>query len=253
MTQAITEVWVDPSWLSWESVWRRREIVPDDGITRLYEIHQHSCDQLAGNPTEFNRVDAIMALRRVVARRVKALIDKYQLRKLATGAKPKYDLELLEYFGIIRPLMLRRLVEIRNIVEHEDSSPPNVDECLMFVDLIWYFLRSTDGLLKVQPDDITFRLPKVTPGSWQAISLEFHKAFSEPEIFAFVRPALISYESREGWIRIEHAKAARYDEGRKEADWIGVKGEPAVMTVRGKVRGSEECMRAIYELYFRMC
>jgi hypothetical protein len=41
--------------------------------------------------------------------RVKELKEIYQLRELPTGAKPKGDLEPLEYFGIIRPFMLRRL------------------------------------------------------------------------------------------------------------------------------------------------
>jgi len=130
-----------------------KEPVSNDGITRLYEIHQHACDRLANDPNEFDRVDAITALRRVVGKRVKELKEIYQLRELPTGAKPKGDLELLEYFGIIRPFMLRRLIDIRNFVEHQDSSPPPASECLMFADLVWYFLRSTDGLAKVRGAD----------------------------------------------------------------------------------------------------
>jgi hypothetical protein len=177
---ATKQVWIDPSLFSSEP-WGDKEPVSNDGISRLYKIHQHACVRLASDPDEFDRVDAIMALRRVVARRVKELKEIYQLRELPTGAKPKGDLELLEYFGIIRPFMLRRLIDIRNIVEHQDSSPPPTNECLMFADLVWYFLRSTDGLAKFEVQTIFFHPQSKVPGNIQQIRLHFGEPFDEPK------------------------------------------------------------------------
>jgi hypothetical protein len=132
MNDSVRPVWVDPEWLSWLSYTATGQHIGDSAATsRLYEIHQHACDRLASDPSDLDRVDAIIALRRVIGRRVKALIEIHQLRELPTGTKPKYDLELLEYFGIIRPYMLKRLIDIRNLVEHEDSIPPSTDECLV--------------------------------------------------------------------------------------------------------------------------
>ena len=238
--QATRPVWIDPSLLSSEP-WGDKEPVPNDGITRLYEIHQHACDRLAKDPDEFDRVDAITTLRRVVGRRVKELKEIYQLRELPTGAKPKGDLELLEYFGIIRPFMLRRLIDIRNFVEHQDSSPPPTDECLMFADLVWYFLRSTDGLAKLEVQMLIFDRHVTAPGDLQQIRLHFREPFSEPEISALAHPSLIAYEPRENWIEVEQAKISRHDHG-DETVWVSVKG---------KVRGTDEQMKLIYDLYFR--
>lgn len=239
--QATRPVWIDPSLLSSEP-WGDKEPVSNDGITRLYEIHQHACDRLASDPDEFDRVDAITTLRRVVGRRVKELKEIYQLRELPTGAKPKGDLELLEYFGIIRPFMLRRLIDIRNFVEHQDSSPPPTSECLMFADLVWYFLRSTDGLARFEVQTLIFH-PRVTdPEDFeQIIQLHFSEPFSEPEISALAYPSLIAYEPRENWIAVEQAEISPHDHG-DETIWVSVKG---------KVKGADEQMRHIYDLYFR--
>lgn len=167
MEHSVRPVWIDPSWLSWKSFAEESSSWgsvaeestgddPSDTTAKLYEIHQHACDRLSSDPNEFDRVDAIITLRRVVAQRVKALKEKYRLRELPTGQKPRGDLELLSYFGIIRPFMLRRLVDIRNIVEHQAASPPLTDECLMFADLVWYFLRSTDKLIRSRVEGIRF-------------------------------------------------------------------------------------------------
>ncbi len=227
MEDAIRQVWIDPSLFSSEP-WGDKEAVSNDGITRLYEIHQHACDRLANDPDEFDRVDAIMALRRVVGKRVKELKETYQLRELPTGAKPKADLELLEYFGIIRPFMLRRLIDIRNFVEHQDSSPPPTSECLMLADLVWYFLRSTDGLAKFEVQMLIFHPRKAAPEEFeQIIHLYFSEAFSEVKISALANPSLIAYEPRENWIAVEQAEISRHDHGdettrSRRRDYLGV-------------------------------
>jgi hypothetical protein len=109
-------------------------------------------------------------------------------------------LELLEYFGIIRPFMLKQLIDIRNLVEHEDSSPPPIGECLTFADLIWYFLRSTDGLAKVLAEAIIFRPPSGMP-QFSQVMIDFVEP-TEPQISAMFLMSLISYEARENWIKI---------------------------------------------------
>lgn len=234
----VDSVWIDPSWLSWEPYWDTKDPVPNDNTVRLYKLHQHACDRLVSDSNEFDRIDAIMALRRVVGMRVKALMESYQLRELGTGAKPKHDLELLEHFGIIRPFMLRRLIDIRNIVEHQDSSPPSVDECLMFADLVWYLLRSTDGLAKIRAEFIIFRVRR---GSFHQVILsfgEYGEHFSELDISALVDPSLVAYEPRENWIMIKNAKVTHSS----KSGWVAVEG---------RVQGTEEQMKRIYDAYFR--
>lgn len=258
----VTPVWIDPEWLSWLSFNGDGGSIGDDtAASRLYEIHQHACGRLATDPNEFDRVDAIITLRRVIGKRVKMLKEIHQLRELPTGVKPKHDLELLEYFGIIRPFMLKRLIDIRNFVEHQDSSPPSTDECLMFADIVWYFLRSTDAMAKSAKSrtvDLEFGHPAWGMGGGPGrdfipdIWLRFRGPASEPpEIVAWAWAHLFANEPRTDWIRIEAAELEEYEvlayEGdeEKDEDW-----DPW-MKVTGKVSGTEEQMRSIYKLYFK--
>jgi hypothetical protein len=172
-------------------------------------------------------------------------MDTYQLRKLQIGTKPKYDLELLQHFGIIRPFMLRRLIDLRNSVEHTDSSPPPTDECLMFADLVWYFLRSTDGLIGMQVERIFFYPPGTdisSPGV--QIVLDFceplNKPFDEPpNMGAWLDPSSLAYEPRKNWTRIASAKVTQHEEA-----------EASRVSVSGRMGGPDEQMRRMYELYF---
>jgi hypothetical protein len=65
MAQSIMDVW-------------EQSIEVTTGFSRVstsrpYEIHQHVRDRFAGDPNDFDRVDAIMALRRAVGQRVRML------------------------------------------------------------------------------------------------------------------------------------------------------------------------------------
>ena len=253
----VTPVWIDPGWLSWLCTEEDRNYVEDNGAARPYENHQHACDRLAGDPNNLDRVDAIMALRRAVGLRVKALMEKYKLRELPIGLKLK-DLELLSYFGIIRPFMLKRLIDLRNSVEHDNTSPPPTDDCLMFTDLIWYFLRSTDRLVKSAPRGLQFWH---TPNwrhrdEWDDnanVWLRFSGPLSEPpEILATLYEFYYSYELKADWIRVEATNIEKYElladgeNGEKDEDW-----DPW-MKIAGKISGTEEQMRLIYQAYFNV-
>jgi hypothetical protein len=124
------QVWLEPSWLQWEpNTESTSDLSTTANFSRPYIIHRHACDRLANDPTEFDRVDAITALRRAVDRRVRILKEIYDLRNLPVTPKVKGDLELLATFDMIRPFMLKQLIDIRNAVEHEDSTPPPLDTC----------------------------------------------------------------------------------------------------------------------------
>jgi hypothetical protein len=267
MEQAVREVWIDPSWLSWE--YRALQSVPEESLglypdetptsprdttTRLYDIHQHACDRLASDPTEFDRADAIINLRRVVALRVKTLKDKYQLCELQTGQKPRGDLELLSYFGIIRPFMLRRLVDIRNIVEHQASSPPPTDECLMFADLIWYFLRSTDKLVHGRVYEVDFE--QGTSPEFFSVHVTFWVSYvaqpnisvflKRPQISAFLDSSSVSYEPRANWTRADASRITRHEEEKINPPLIQTRTD-----VFGNLSCTDEQMKQIYGVYFK--
>jgi hypothetical protein len=95
------------------------------------------------------RADVLVNLRRAVDFRIKNLVDRYNFKRVPLEDKPRGSLELLEFFGIVQPLMAGQLIELRNAVEHEDHEPPDVSKLKELSEFTWYFLRSTD--LRIKP------------------------------------------------------------------------------------------------------
>ena len=54
----------------------------------------------------------------------------------------------MAHFGFIRPLMLSKILEVRNLIEHHDQPPPKYERCLELLEFTWYFLRSTDNICR---------------------------------------------------------------------------------------------------------
>jgi hypothetical protein len=95
------------------------------------------------------RADVLVNLKRAVDLRVKNLVDRYNFKRVPLEDKPRGSLELLEFFGVIQPLMAGQLIELRNAVEHEDQEAPDVPKLKELSEFTWYFLRSTD--LRIRP------------------------------------------------------------------------------------------------------
>lgn len=100
------------------------------------------------------RKDAIVNLERAIKFRLKMLNEIYQFKHLP-GIKPKSQLDTMLDVGLIKPLMLRKIVEIRNGVQHNyKSTIPTKEECIELAEFAWYFLRSTDNIAKKKVRDV---------------------------------------------------------------------------------------------------
>jgi hypothetical protein len=123
---------------------------------RAHEIWRHSKDCLANDPSEFNRIDCISSLRRSINHRLKTLSSVYGLEALPSLRSKKQILEKFQDYGLIRPALIKDLLEVRNLIEHEDAEPPETEKCLYYVDIVWYFLKSTDSLLQMKIDALSY-------------------------------------------------------------------------------------------------
>lgn len=52
--------------------------------------------------------------------------------------------------------MLQDLMEIRNKIEHDDERPPRLKGCSEWLDMVWYFLRTTDDVVRTRTEDLSF-------------------------------------------------------------------------------------------------
>ncbi|MGJ7567869.1 hypothetical protein ACSFBM_28735 [Variovorax sp. GB1R11] len=112
------------------------------------------------------------SLKRSINTRLKALEAEYGFSKLPTAKAKKRILETLQDFGLVRPTLLAELMKLRNDIEHNDAQPPDQATCHMYVDVVWYFLKSTDPLLDMVVDSLVYEDSETK----SALTIEFHTA-----------------------------------------------------------------------------
>ncbi len=252
-------LWLDPTILSWnaepaadrheEAQWRRP-----------YEIWSHAESLLEGDSSDFKRVDALTTLKRAVDRRVRQLNALHNLKGIPIPDKPIGTLELLKYIGLIRPMMLQRLIEIRNAVEHEDTSPPTVEELLIFLEFVWYFLRSTDNALRHPLGVFHLQLSaldEISPYGFE-VTLSPDTNWI-PKISGWVEPSMLFAEPKEGWLVVNLPRAETREQVIKRAphvSYFGIPDErgknPDDILLSGEVRGPKEAIIQLIRISFRL-
>ena len=121
----------------------------EEKAARPYAHWQLAADLNMPGADDVHRGTVIQKLWNAVDVRVRTLHEAYSLSRLrpilASGNKST-TLDILEHLGLVRPLILRKIKDIRNTVEHQDKGVPGHSDCENLVDTVWYFLRSTDSL-----------------------------------------------------------------------------------------------------------
>lgn len=183
-----SSVWLIHCWRDWD----RQSYCSTDtdkGTAERPYLHWHLAVELTSpEANDIRRGAAIQKLWNAVESRVRMLHTEYQMAGLKSflGWPRKTDmLEMLERLGLARPLILRQLKEIRNSVEHQDQGAPSHEDCLRFIDSVWYFLRSTDifASRRILSFDRSLALPTSTnPNRTQFIEFDFEGPTWAPEI-----------------------------------------------------------------------
>jgi len=105
---------------------------------------------LDANKSKDSRTDCLLTLKMALNQRLKAIEEIYEFKNLDIPDKRKGYIELLEKIGIVRPLFLKKLLKIRNSIEHEDVDPPSYNQCKEYVDVVWYFIKSTQRHVSIK-------------------------------------------------------------------------------------------------------
>lgn len=149
---AASTVWVPRSWGGWIVDGSSQSFTDHDEALRPYALWRFAEELSAqGSIDDVALGTVLQRLWNAVDSRLRFIHSLYDLRavtRLSGRSTKKLDrLEVLMRLELARPAVLQRLKELRNAVEHEDVPPPPLEDCRMFVDFVWYFLRSTDHLV----------------------------------------------------------------------------------------------------------
>jgi hypothetical protein len=181
-----------------------------DQWKRSYEIWERAC-HLINQSTSFDLADGITNLKRSLNHRLKLFEEYYRLLTVNFPNKPKGYLELLESYQLARPFMVKSLMEIRNDIEHNDAPPPSLLRCKELIDIVWYFLKSTDPYVIKKIIDVEFS-GNTCDGSF-LVSYDVH--FNMDILFSFYGNApvsMISSEKKTGFFPIQIDEYTESDE-----------------------------------------
>lgn len=194
------KIWIDPKILEWPLYGSSWSTAKTSSLERAYQIWHHA-EKKANleSVSELDRVDIISNLKRCFNQRVKCLESTYKFN-IFLNPSTKFNLKLLEQLGIIRPLLLRKLLELRNVIEHEDKKVPNLNRCKEFIDILWYFLKTTDTILIHIPTDVVFESP-ISNDSF-SIDITIRQKWSI-HAFGHIPLELISNEGDENYLELE--------------------------------------------------
>jgi hypothetical protein len=251
-------IWISATVLDWEFSVLSDRICSDGEWKKAYSDWSHAERTLSTASTEFHLIDVVTSLNRALTHRVKTLADLYSFKRIPIREKPDKVLDQLEYFGIIRPLMLNRLIGVRNTVEHEYVSPPQSDKCGEFVEFIWYFLRSTDVLANRIVDSLQIKFPGENDDYF---CLELRTGPSNKwryEIGGAIRSPLVSAEQKANHFRVALTKQQTWLQEAEELRKHGIEPIPERELRRnlddlnfvGNIVGSGNLLRVITEKFF---
>ncbi|MFM0251680.1 hypothetical protein [Paraburkholderia sediminicola] len=193
-------MYLSSEFLEWYPKSEGGAVLEVDAVFRAYEIWRHARDRVVLGATDLDCIDAIGALRRAVNHRLKFLRSTYNFDHLPSTLGKKQTMERLQEFGIVRSAIIKDLLDVRNLIEHEDSEPPDIKQCRYYVDIVWYFLKSTDKLLDYRAEYLNFS----HEDDKQFVELEVDHANGwRAKIRAKVEPELISESVSPGAIFVD--------------------------------------------------
>ena len=198
---------------------------PKIEVKRAVNIWEHARNCLErDNLTEFDRSDSISWLKRALNQRLKLIEDIYSLKNVALSDSPKGYLEYLATLNVVRPFMLKTLMAVRNDIEHNDAAPPDMERCLELLDLVWYFIRSTDELVKTQPSSVVFcgsYHGDSEPPYWISVAIKFDAPYLI-DVSGWVEATKYSNEYKDGWFEVScvdaEIKGQRWPDGENHSD-----------------------------------
>ncbi len=250
-------MWLTPEVLRWRPAIGGSTTYRDELWRRPYRIFGHADQILQKDTTDFDRVDVITTLKRAVDNRIRLLNEIYKFKLIPIKNKPSKAIEILCYLGIIRPIMVQKLIYIRNAVEHEDAPPPDHNDCLSFLEFVWYFIRSTDHLVRESVYELILNHTEEDFHDIYYLDLIFNPENRwSPKVIGWVQPNMISANLVDKWIllNIERTETRASLLSRlgqtDDPDDIGRGKNPDDICFHGEIRGPAEHLKKIVLLYF---
>lgn len=214
------EWWLRPDYTRW-IVSAGTGVSPDGKHESLgvqaQRAHEHAAHRLRVGVGVYDRIDAILALKRSLRARLEQLDQSLDLRNLPISAGGGW-LEKLEALEIIRQGMLRRLNRLRNAIEHDGAEPPEAEACKDYEELVWYFLKVTNPYIYPPTDGDLHPWDEETYKDGAHLNYRISYTPLQIKIYGCFYEDALATEAVEAWLKISLAPQS----------YIGLSENPAI-------------------------
>lgn len=202
----LENVWIDSKIIKNSIIGRITNVSKIYGLNSAYEIWNEANNTIlncSGNKEKLNQ--GFLSLKR--AFNVTSMVLRKNLGidtiKYSSKQKTKDFLGDLEYFEIIKTLTLNKHLNLRNLIEHENHSPPSVEDCLSLSEYIWNYIRNTANILNQFTEEISITSDNNKIIFEYIIEEKQNRYFPHLYVTAFVESKFISYIYKEKSINVE--------------------------------------------------
>lgn len=138
------------------SIQNTSKIYGMDAAYTIWKEANHTIENCNGNVEKLNQ--GFLSLKRAFNVASIELKKNLGLDKIRySGKKKEKDfLADLEYFEITKTLTLNKYLKIRNLIEHENETPPPLEDCLSLSEYIWNYIRTIANVLNFFSESILF-------------------------------------------------------------------------------------------------
>lgn len=105
----------------------------------------------------------------------------------------------------MKGLIIKKLFSIRNEIEHNELDYTNKEQCRDLLDTVWYFLKSTDGLVYTANTDIELCEDEENETNWIAINLKSPQ-YELVNIRGRVKKSFLTTEKSKDKLELENIK-----------------------------------------------
>jgi len=186
------KIFLKDSILNWKAMIEGGSYHVQEGWDRPYEYLEVAYNIINLHKKELELIDVISNLKRAIDNRIKKLSRDYNFKGMNQFGFPKDNFSKLECLGLAKPLMLDKIVSVRNIIEHQFKNPPDAKSCEEFAELVWYFLKSTDEKTRCRAKSIILKHDYKSGYEsvyWLNFNVENEFDWSKIDVFGWVSSA----------------------------------------------------------------
>lgn len=149
--------------------------IDESNVEKGYAIIDHAYEILKNKNDSLYLSDIVSNLRKAVNLRIKDLFCVLGVDNIKFPLGKDKKVEKLEMLGIVKPLLIKELILIRNGIEYDGENPPNQYDCQKLIDIVWYFYRSTDRYCESEYLDWTIEWEEDNKDYFLCIDFDFEK------------------------------------------------------------------------------